>query len=277
LYWYSLATLAPAYQESFGGKFSVPISAEGWSTDKCESQTKAVIAAIERLACYRYAHNPSAAGLDRDATRSGFAAAPKTLGREFLVSRSFHEAIEKWLLNRLDEGSIALQEITLQTTLRKLFPRRGGRWRVFHAHLALPAHDVLPAGHADFVLSLWHDDDGGIVPGTACGRNFDETLERASLKTFKNLRRLKRIRDGLEQLLDTLPLQRLWNFATDAVSARRILRVLNSGKGESIKFNEEVVFAGDLAGPWEADTGVYRVVIANSMPFDHGSVDQFLL
>ncbi len=282
LYWYSQAKLSASVQETFGGRFPVPVTGTGWARDKEQSQAQAIGDALARLAHNMYREHPTAGGMKYDSGLTGFVAASTTdqMGRRGLVRRALHAAAARWALGQMHlDGTLIFEEPSMSPypNLKKLFSGKPGRLRFFHAMLELPGIDVLPREHASFVVAIFELEAEGIIPGAACGTTVAEATERAALEAYNNLRRFERTRSGQEQLLDRLWQQRLWRWATERKLGQALVRRLaQKGADHFWPNSPSVQYAAALPGPWLPEAEVFRVVLRHSQPVEEGGLDRFV-
>lgn len=282
-YWYSITKLAPTFNDRFSYRFELPVYGAGWAASKLESQSKAIVEAVERSAHFQYRTRPSDAALDIDRSTTGFAAAPREFGIEFIFNNGLNEALERWMLNRISDGNpTPFEEIPLSRVpfrFRILFLNSGGRLRVFRACIRGQSSRFLKASTIEFVLAVLEMKSGGIIPGSACGGSFPSAVEHAILEVFNHHRKVNRILEGREQLPPKITTQCLWHYRFNKIAALRIVEHMKDWSKVGLKSIDgpDIQFEKELEGPWNPEVRIARVLVENSLPLEEGGLDRLLV
>lgn len=246
----------------------------GWSRDREESQCKAVTEGIERWALWFFALNaPQEAALHLDPTSNGFAALPVSLGEDRLVSGAYCEAVERWALARLwDQGDFPAREVVPDDPIvAVLLPKPLGEARFFETILK-PTGDGLY-----FVLCLVRTAAGGVLPGSACGHNPKEVLERAACEARIHINAFKRLNSMNGVSLANLTEQRLRYFAEKPDGFDMIKRRLTISNDPYVITAPPPAYSRRLRGEWEPEVAVHRVMVEQQMHLQEGGVERFLI
>ncbi|MGE0527638.1 MAG: hypothetical protein AB7G93_07520 [Bdellovibrionales bacterium] len=277
LYWYSVARLASAFDDRFSYRFQQAITGAGWSRSKHESQCKAIVEAMERVAHRHCRANPKSAGLDLDSSTTGFAALPMEFDIGAAYENALAESLERWVLNRVsDRREIPLHEVEaheIPLRMRALFWGRSGNLRVFRAWIMSGEREM------HFALALFQLSTGGIVPGSASHTEWGAALEKSLLESFNHLRKIDRILGGSEQLPPKITIQRLWHFGFNIPAAAAIMERLRQWTHAKVipVSGPEMSFRNELHGPWEPEIRVVRVLVEDSPPLGEGGLERFIV
>jgi hypothetical protein len=249
----------------------------GWGQSKEQSQTKAIVEAVERWAFYSLKNSPKA-DFKTDPSSTGFAAAPKKLGQDFVFRNGGLEAVERWMMARIADGeSVWLRAAPAERlgNLRSLFLGNEGQLLVYKSSCLLPR--PFPSEVAHFALVIFRFSHGGIVPGTACAKTLDEAIKRAGVECFNRLRKFRRLQEGLESL-DHFTTARLWNFATESKDVDDVFESIRRGLKEPAKLLEppRVKSADLFDGPWNPEVLVGRVLLRGVPSMCEGGATRFV-
>ncbi|OGR77566.1 MAG: hypothetical protein A2X40_06700 [Elusimicrobia bacterium GWC2_65_9] len=253
----------------------------GWSSDKEESQCKAVTEAVERWA-FRYCskHSPAEADLDVNPTTDGFAALPATLGEERLFIHAYCEALERWGLSRLwDHGDIAFRRVRPHNDqVLKLFARFPGQLHCFEAIVKLDRSNQTLATQLVFCLCVFETPTGGAIPGSACGAHSQIALERAMLEAYVHVRAFARMKDCNVESFENMIEKRLCFFGNQtrgyAMVKERIQETASPGPINP----PDIAFSKRLDGPWNPEVLVHRVMISgDSRAANDAALERFLI
>jgi len=277
--WYSTAKLHPRWQDPTRKCGVLLFGGGGWSTDKEESQCKAVTEAIERWAFRYYAiSHPEEIGFESDPTTNGFAALPAAMGSRPLIRHAYHEALERWALNRFwDEGNISFNEVTPPQDAVSLFGQFKGRVSCYVAALQDQSPKALRAGTISFCLAIFTNDAGGVVPGSACGDDLAATTMRASLEAYIHARAAANLKGKAPLRQLDITEQRLLHFSTSALAGASVKERLLLSRTSVPRPTPPIMFSKHLPGPWEPEIRVHRVLVADSKPITCGGIDRFII
>jgi hypothetical protein len=252
----------------------------GWSKDKEQSQCKAITEALERWA-YRhyYRFSQKAAALDIDPTSNGFAALPCSFGETQVVINAYCEAMERWILNRIwDQGNIELHKIAVEENkITKLFAGFKGKLHCLGITFQSRNIDQITSMETVFRLFIFETETGGTIPGSACGNNLQSVTERALLETFINVTAFDLMRKRNLTAFDDILEQRLYHFGNSNQGYSEVEKMILRPSARPFNETPEVIFSKRLAGPWEPEVLVHRVVLDGSMPFTAGGIGRFVI
>jgi len=278
--WHSSAILHPSIQSSLTTDTTVLKSCgSGWSSDKHESQSKAITEAVERWALSTYSQWPPKAALDIDPTSTGFSALPCTFTRDESRTISYCEALERWVLNSIwDNADIPLERAPFSDkVLLGLFRKLQGKVHLYRTEFADTKLDPQSTFRTNFYLCLFETSAGGVVPGSACGVDATATARRAILEAFTHARayfRLKKLPAGeIANILE----KRLLHFGDLEHGFAEISKRLSAGTAAAGKNTPDIIFSGELAGPWNPEIFVYRIVLRGSPAFLSGGIERFVI
>jgi hypothetical protein len=278
--WHSVAPLHERWIPQEGKLQVLKYAGGGWSRDREESQCKAVTEAVERWALRFYTLNaPADAALDVDPTSNGFAALPVALGEERLVSGAYCEAIERWALARIwDEGDFPMRALTPNDAAANvLLPASLGESRYFETVLKPATSQLAGADRLRFVLCLIKTDTGGVLPGSACGIDPQQTLVRAACEARIHVNAFKRLRSMSNVELSNLTERRLRHFAEQPNGFDMVERHLSVSDSPPVIGAPPSTFSRRLRGEWEPEIAVHRVMVEQSRHLHEGGLERFII
>lgn len=278
LLWYSIAELHPRWLDPGRKCAELRFGGAGWDGDKENSQCIAVTEAIERWA-YRFysTSRPRDCGLDVDPTTNGFAALPSSMGIQPLIRHAYHEALERWALNRIwDDADFHLRETQPEKQLLPMFSRFKGRVRCFAATLNGRALESIAAEPAAFCLCIFFNDRGGAIPGSACAESPSSATKRAMLEAYIHATAFPRL-EGKDTSNMDITEERLLFFAADPGAGAAITEKLRLSDSFAPQRTPKVVLSKYLPGPWNPEVNVYRVIVEDSNPINSGGVERFVI
>lgn len=258
----------------------------GWHRDRQHSQEKAIVEAIERWAFKNLLDQKADfAGLEWDSTSNGFAAVPSYFGERRAFEHSYCESLERYALNLFwEERRLPLKKVNptaLRPELRELFRIFKGHLTHHHARLAAPNNSVISDMSADplhFVLTLFWREDGGVLPGSACGPAFETVIERATLEAFNHMVAVMNIERGDVRPSHTVTDRRLVRFGSDKKTQMEIDEAIQQCEQiHEISIAPSILLARRFCGPWEPEVIVTRVLVANSRPINEGDDSRFFI
>lgn len=278
--WHSSAILHPSIQSSLSTDTTVLKSCgSGWSSNKQESQSKAITEAVERWALSTYSRCPQKAALDIDPTSTGFSALPSSFTRDQSRAISYCEALERWALNSIwDNADIPLEQAFFSDkVLLGLFRNLQGKVHLYRTEFTDAKLDSQSVFRTNFYLCLFETSAGGVIPGSACGVDAAVATRRAVLEAFTHARaffRLKKLPAGeTTNILE----KRLLHFGDLDHGFAEISKRLSAGTASAVKSTPDIVFSGELAGPWNPEIVVYRIVLRGSPAFLSGGIERFVI
>jgi hypothetical protein len=276
--WHSRALLAPHLAINPGSAVFESCGS-GWDKKKQNSQSKAVTEAVERWALCFYAKDPGKAGLEIDGTSTGFAALPEDLGEERVRLNAYCEALERWLLNLIwNEAGISLKEGTVpRGVFTALFDKYGARAHLYGAEINSEAIKIKVSDRLYFSYCLLRTREGGVLPGSACGKNMRAASDRALAEAYMHLLALDRLKKKSQNDVVDILEKRVVFFGSDPGGFERVVKKLRLTADAVQTVSPEIAFSKKLSGPWEPEIVVWRVIIKNSRPFLAGGVDRFLI
>lgn len=279
--WYSTARLHPQWEaQSQPFKVMRPCGA-GWSSDKEESQSKAVTEAVERWA-FRYCtkHSPVEAGLDMNPTTDGFAALPAPLGEERLFIHAYCEALERWTLNRMwDRGDIVFRRVRPNNNrVLRLFARFPGKLHCFEAAVVLDrAIPGLPM-QLVFLLCVFETPSGGAIPGSACGGDPQAVLDHAMLEAYVHIGAFARMKGRPIESFENMIEKRLCFFGNGTRGYAMVKEHIKETTSPMPIKPPDIEFSRRLGGPWNPEVLVHRVLIAGTSQTSHRhTLERFLI
>jgi len=278
--WLSTARLHPKWVNSNRSLKVLTNCGGGWSSDKTQSQCKAVTEAIERWAFRYYSlHAPNEAGLDVDPTTNGFAALPSLVGEETVLMNAYCESLERWALSRMwDDRDIFFREASIENEkLRNLFADFNGHLHCFKAALMANNHDGLPPRVVYFYLCVFETDTGGAIPGSACGEDHQNTLERATLESYNHVIAYERMKKRQLALFTDIAEQRLYFFANHKNGYNMVKERIKQIADSKIHDTPKILLSKRLRGPWDPEVFVHRVLVKDSKLIKEGGVERFLI
>lgn len=278
--WHSSAILHPSIQSSLSTNTTILKSCgSGWSSDKQESQSKAITEAVERWALSTYSQWPQKAALDIDPTSTGFSALPCSFSRDESRAISYCEALERWALNSIwDNADIPLERTSLSDeVLLGLFRNLQGQVHLYRTEFVDTKLTPRSTFKTNFYFCLFETSAGGVIPGSACGVDAAATARRAALEAFTHARAyfcLKKLPDGeISNILE----KRLLHFGDLKHGFVEISKRLSAGTASTVKSTPDIIFSGELAGPWNPEIFVYRIVLRGSPAFLSGGIERFVI
>lgn len=276
--WHSTSTLHPAYVSPNSGKVMLS-TGSGWSADKEESQAKAVTEAVERWALFFYQKDLAGAALDKDNTTTGFAALPEEAPAARLVLNAYSEALERWLVSSIwDAANIPLAEVEADPGIfRKFFNKLDGRLHCFRAGVKVPGGLVPGVETLEFCLYVFETGQGGAVPGSACGDNWETVSHRALTEVFTHATAFRRLENQPSDLISDILERRLLCFGADPCGFDKVSERLRRGAGAVMPAAPAVIFSQRLAGPWNPEISIHRVVLKDSPSFVSGGKERFVI
>jgi len=277
--WYSTARLHPEWEAQPAPFHVLRPCGAGWSTDKEESQCKAVTEAVERWA-FRYCskHSPAEAGLEVNPTTDGFAALPATLGEKRLLIHAYCEALERWGLNRLwDHGDIAFRHVKPHDDrLLKLFVPFPGELHCFEAVASLDRSSPVSPTQLTFCLCVFETPTGGAIPGSACGASPQATLERAVLEAYVHVRAFAKMKDRAVESFENLIEKRLCFFGNQTRGYAMVKERIKETVSPAPIKAPDIAFSKRLNGPWNPEVLVLRVMLSgDSKAANDTALDRF--
>lgn len=278
--WHSTAQLHPKLFSKNAELAVMQYCGGGWSPDKEESQRKAVIEAIERWAFFDYsANSPDEAGINIDASSNGFAAIPAEMGRETAVLNAYCEALERWFLNRIwDEGDITLEKHDLKDKLlEQMLKPLSAQISCFSTSIS-PERviDGMPAT-ISFCLCLLKTRFGGAISGAACSCSPDSALERAALEAYLHSVSFERMIKRRLTIFENIIERRLVYFAGLRDGHKIIMERLKIAYKAELQKPPQILLSKALAGPWEPEVFVHRVLLDDSRPILDGGLNRFFI
>ena len=278
--WHSTAELHP---DLFLGNAKLAVMrycGGGWSSDKEESQRKAVTEAVERWAFFDYSRNsPGQAGIDMDASSNGFAAIPSEMGPEPAIINAYCEALERWILNRIwDFGDVALERQALKnkSLIQMIKP--------LSPHISCYSLDISPEKVVEsmsspiiFSLCLLKTGVGGAISGAACSSSPEIALERASLEAYLHAVTYSRMVKARLTSFENIIEKRLFHFAGLSEGHAAVMERLKVSCKPAPMKSPGILFSKTLPGPWEPEIVVHRVLLNGSRPILDGGVDRFFI
>lgn len=276
--WHSTATLHPAYVSPNSGRVLVS-AGSGWSTDREESQAKAVTEAVERWAFFFCQKHPVGAALDKDNTTTGFAAMPEEAPSAGLVHNAYSEALERWIISSIwDAANIPLTEVEADPgVFRKFFKKLDGRLHCYRTRIGTSGEPVLGEGTLEFYYYIFETGQGGAVPGSACGANREAVSLRALTEVFTHATAFRRLEKQPSDLISDILERRLLRFGADPRGFDKVVERLRCGPGIVVPTAPSVIFSRRLVGPWNPEISIHRVVLKDSPPFVSGGEDRFVI
>ena len=208
----------------------------------------AISESLERWAHAETYNSPDRAkyGFDVDPTSNGMAAFPG-LGTSRARRSAWMEAVERFCLIGWWQGSVAST-------------RRRSPWNDIHAiELLHEFKDV------SVVLLIREAEPDLIVYGHAASETFEDACKKAAVELARNeavVRRFRALHPGpVDQHLASVPdvFERRCLFFSTPAGFRAVLARARQNPKE--KAQPEVVFDGEIPGPWDRFTTVWRVVI----------------
>ncbi|MEK7722580.1 MAG: YcaO-like family protein [Elusimicrobiota bacterium] len=252
----------------------------GWSKDKEQSQCKAVTEALERWAYRHYYHFfQKTAALDIDPTSNGFAALPYSLGETEVIINAYCEALERWILNRIwDHGDLELYKIPAEeNSIAKLFAGFKGKLHCLGMKLQAYNFDQIPPLETFFNLCVFETETGGVIPGSACGKDSQAAMERALLETFINVTAFDLMKKRNLTAFDDILEQRLYHFGNSNQGYPGVEKRILRSDARPFSGTPKVIFSKRLAGLWEPEVLVHRVLVDGSMPVTEGGMERFVI
>lgn len=212
----------------------------GWGVNEALSQEKAVTLAIERLAYAAQWSEPGRAGLDRDPSTTGFAAAPRELGESFAMEVSYFEAVERETIRRWNASeNIAFRRHEFpDCPARQIFPLRQLEQLDIFLHNVVVERELTRSSLVFVAVAVAHMKDGMLLLGTACADLPEKAAERATLEA--------RHHRGI------------------AFEANNVLPRLTDGRGRLTSKASRPRLSSRLSGFWEPDFVVTRVLLEGS-------------
>ena len=276
--WHSTATLHHSYVLPDSGRVLVS-AGSGWSPDREESQAKAVTEAVERWAYSLYQKNMCDAALDKDNTTTGFAALPEEAPAARLILSAYSEAVERWLISSIwDAADIPLTETEADPgVFRKLFKKLDGRLHCFRTRLKALGVPVPVGETLEFCLYIFETAQGGVVPGSACGGNWDIVSQRALTEVFTHATAFRRLEKQPSAAISNILERRLLRFGADPGGFVKVIERFRRGSGKIMPETPPVIFSRQLPGPWNPEISIHRVVLKDSPPFVSGGEDRFVI
>lgn len=278
LLWYSTAELHPRWMDPARAGAELRFGGAGWSADKENSQSIAVTEALERWA-YRFysTEAPRECGLDLDPTTNGFAALPSAMGLPPLMKHAYHEALERWALNRMwNDAGIQFRETPPDGDLLPLFSQYKGTLKCFTATLQGQALESIPAEPVVFCLCVFFNDCGGAIPGSACAESSSHAVRRAMLESYVHTRAFPRLQKKAPSRMDITE-ERLLFFAAEPQAGAMVSERLRLSDSAAPQTTTEVILSKFLPGPWNPEVNVCRVIVKGSEPINSGGVQRFVI
>lgn len=279
--WYSTARLHPQWEEQPAPFRILRPCGGGWSSDKEESQRKAVAEAIERWAFRYYSKvSPTDAGLNVNPTTDGFAALPAPLGEQRLVTNAYCEALERWLLNRMwDHGDIIFSCIQPENQLLlKLFAPFQGQLHCFQSILSTNQSELPIPEKVTFCLCVFETAPGGAIPGSACGVSPQATLERAILEAYIHVRTFMRMRNHSLEYFENILEKRLYYYGSHIRGYDMVKDRIKQAPASAPVQTPKIVFSKRLEGPWNPEVLIHRVMLpSDSKPANGDALERFLI
>lgn len=276
--WHSTATLHPAYVAPNSGRVLVS-AGSGWSADREESQAKAVTEAVERWAFFFCQKHLVGSALDKDNTTTGFAAMPEEAPATRLVLNAYSEALERWIIGSIwDAANIPLAEVEADPgVFRKFFKKLDGRLHCFRTKVKPSGEPVFGKDTLEFCFYIFETSQGGAVPGSACGDNRDAVSLRALTEAFTHATAFRKLEKHPPGLISDILERRLLRFGADPRGFDKVAERLHRGSGTVMPAAPSVIFSQRLAGPWNPEISIHRVVLKDSPPFVSGGEERFVI
>ena len=115
------------------------------------------------------------------------------------------------------------------------------------------------------------------MPGSACGINPEEVLERAACEARVHVNAYNRLRSMVDVQLVNLLERRLSHFAENPNGFETVLRRLTISDNPTIMPAPPPTFSRRLRGAWEPEVSVHRVMVEQSMHLQEGGLNRFLI
>lgn len=276
--WHSRAALHPQYVLRRGSKV-MDSCGSGWSTDKQESQSKAITEAVERWALAHFSEFPEKAGLDIDNTSTGFAALPASFSKDHLRQNAYCEALERWTLDSLwNDSNIPIERvIPEERTLHSLFDKFHGHLHCFRAIFDATDIDFFSSNPIVFYLCLFETQEGGVLPGSACSIDSKKAEQRALTEAFMHALAFDRLRKQNPATITDILEQRICFFGKDPLGYKTLEAHLKINGTITILQKPNMIFSLELQGPWNPEIAIWRVILENTKPFMDGGVHRFMI
>lgn len=278
LLWYSTAELHPRWLDPSRKGVELLFGGAGWSTDKENSQCIAVTEAIERWAYRFYATSGAKeCGIDLDPTTNGFAALPSAMGSLPLMMHAYHEALERWALNRMwDDAGIRFREAQPEDDLLPMFSQFKGCVKCFTATLQGQVLESIPAEPVVFCLCVFFNERGGAIPGSACTKSSSSAVRRAMLEAYVHVRAFSRLERKAASSMDITE-ERLLFFATEPRAGAMVSERLRLSDSPIPQQTTKIILSKHLPGPWNPEVDIYRVIVEDSEPINSGGAERFVI
>ncbi|MFA5140764.1 MAG: hypothetical protein WC728_16180 [Elusimicrobiota bacterium] len=277
-FWYSVAHLHPKWKDPDREDNIFGFVGGGWSRGKGESQLKAAVEAIERWSVRHMATSAAGeAGLSIDPTSNGFAARPQEAGEAPLLRHAYHEALERWSLNRFwDNGDFSFMRHEPPEDIAKLFRPWRGTLHCYTATLAGKPLLSLPAEQITFALCVFAAYPHGAIPGSACALDASDAIQRAMLEAYVHCIAVDRMKKGGRP--GSITERRLDFFANNPHAFDMVVeRLMISDSSPAAHETPDICFSRHICGPWNPEVQVFRAIVKDSPPITFGGIERFLI